>query len=94
MEDTMTTARTRTAIDEPYISELLEVAASILQRHSDRALAEKAAALERCWEVRKQYPELAVGDALPRTIADLNEAVFLHLNIELDAAGTLMGIFS
>ena len=44
----MTRARTCLAIDESYISELLEVAASILQRHSDRALAEKAAALERC----------------------------------------------
>ena len=85
----MTTGRPRLAIDESYISELLEVAASILKRHADRGLAEKAAAMERCWELTKQYPEGPLGDSLQRAIFDLNEAVVLHLNIEINAVATL-----
>ena len=71
-----------------HVSEVLEVAQSILRRHQDDDLAEKAFVLQEFWELQKRNPELDTREALNNALADLTAAVHLHLNAELAAVTT------
>jgi hypothetical protein len=90
-EDNMTTAPIPSRIDLAYVSELLEVAFSILQRHHDRDLAQKTIAMQKYLEMRKRYPNRDSGEAMNKALRDLTAAVHTQLNSELEAVAQLLG---
>ena len=91
MEDNMATAPTPSRINLSYVSELLEVAFSILQRHHDRDLAKKTIAMQKYLEMSKKYPKRESREAMNRALRDLTAAVHIHLNSELEAVAQLLG---
>jgi hypothetical protein len=52
----MSTAATLSVVESAHISELLEVAASILRRHHDQDLAQKTFVLQGYLELSKAHP--------------------------------------
>ena len=90
----MATPATPAAIDVSYVSEVLEVALSILQRHRDEDLAEKTSAVHEYLEMSKRHSERDYREVLNKALADLTGAVHLHLNAELAAVATLLGRLS
>src|SRR5438132_1646734 len=88
-EDIMATAPTPGPIDLSYVSELLEVALSILQRRHDRDLAQKTLTMQEYLEMSKTHPERDCREGLSKALADLRSAVYFHLNADLEAAATL-----
>ena len=85
----MATAPAHGPIDASYVSELLEVALSILQRHHDHDLAQKTLTLREVLETSKKHAEIDSREAFSKALADLANTVQFHLNIELEAVATL-----
>ena len=85
----MATAPMLGQIDASYVSELLEVATSILERHQDRDLAQKTLALRKALEISKKRADLDCREVLAKALADLAGAVQAYLNAELDAVAAL-----
>jgi hypothetical protein len=83
----MATTATHAAPDLSHVSEVLEVAHSVLQR--DQVLTEKTLVLQEYLEISKMYPERDYREGFSKALADLTAAVHLHLNAELAAIGTL-----
>jgi len=81
----MSTAPATGPIDVSYVSELLEVALSILERHHDRDLARKTLALRDVLETSRKRVDLDCRETLSKALADLTGAVQDHLDIELAA---------
>ena len=79
----MATAVTPTSIDLSHVSEVLEVALSILQRHRDEHLAKKTLIMQGFLEMSQRYPEQDYRASIQRALAELTGAVHLHLNGEL-----------
>jgi hypothetical protein len=90
-EDTMSTAAVYTAIGSSHISEVLEVAHTILSRHRDEHLAKKTLIMEGFLEMRQRYPERDYRLSIDKALAELTDAVHIHLNAELHAAAALFG---
>jgi uncharacterized protein with gpF-like domain len=74
----MTTGATTAAIDSSHISEILDVAHSILQRHRDPDLADKIFIAQEYLEMSKMHPEWDYCELLNRAHADLISAVHLR----------------
>ena len=85
----MATAPPPGPIDVSYVSELLEVALSILQRRHDRDLAQKVLTMQDYLEISKTHPERENREGLSKALADLRGAVYFHLNADLETAATL-----
>ena len=85
----MITAATPATIDLSHVSEVLEVANTILQRHDDEHLATKILIMQGFLEMSQRYPERDYRASIDRALAELTGAVNLHLNAELHAVGTL-----
>jgi hypothetical protein len=90
-EENMTTAPIPSRIDLAYVSELLEVAFSILERHHDRDLARKTIAMQKYLEIGKRHPNRGSREAMNRALRDLTAAVHIQLNSELEAVAQLLG---
>jgi len=73
------------------VSEVLEVAKSILRRHQDTELAQKLFVMQEYLEISPMHPERDYSEALQNALADLTAAVQLHLNTELEAMISLFG---
>jgi len=84
----MAKAATTPALDLAQVSELLETAHSILQRNPDRDLAIKTFATQGYLELSKTHPNQN-RDAFNKALVDLRDAVYLHLNAELEAVAAL-----
>jgi NTP pyrophosphatase (non-canonical NTP hydrolase) len=85
----MATAATPAALRSSHVSEVIEVAAAILQRHRDEDLAKKVFVMRGCLEMSQMHPERDYQERLNKALADLTAAVHLHLNVELHAVATL-----
>jgi hypothetical protein len=68
------------AIVSTNMSEVLEVALSILERASDEHLARKALIMQGFLEMSQRYPERDYRATLNRALADLTDAVSQHLS--------------
>jgi hypothetical protein len=80
-----TAARTAT-IETAQVSELLEVAHSILKRHHDDDLARKTFVMSGYLDLSTTRRDRDYRDALKKAFADLTDAVRFHLDAEVDAA--------
>ena len=80
----MVTAASRPAHELSHVSEVLEVATSILQRHRDEHLGKKTLIMQGFLEMSQRYPERDYRASMDRALAELTGAVHLHLNAELD----------
>jgi hypothetical protein len=78
-------------LDTSHVSEVLEVADSILRRHQDAELAQKMFVMRGYLEMSRMYPERDYNEALHKALADLTAVVHLHLNAELQAIANLFG---
>jgi hypothetical protein len=85
----MATAASRPAINLSHISEVLEMASSILQRHRDDHLAKKTLLMQGFLEMSQHYPERNYNATINMALARLVDAVHLHLNAELHIVSTL-----
>jgi hypothetical protein len=82
-EDNMTTAAGTLALDLSHVSEVLEVATSILQRHRDEHLSKKTLILQGFLDMSQRYPERDYRASIDRALVELTGAIHLHLNAEL-----------
>jgi hypothetical protein len=89
----MASAATPASI-ESHVSEVLEVAQSILRRHHDDDLSEKMSLMQECLALQKKRPELDCRDLLSGALADLTCAVHRHLNTEVEAIASIFGRLS
>jgi hypothetical protein len=84
----MATAERFTTIDPSHISEVLEVANSILGRHSDDELARRKLRLESYLEMDPVHRGADYHEILQTALSDLTASVHLHLNREVQAAAS------
>ena len=84
----MATAERLTTIDPSHISEVLEVANSILRRHSDDELSHQKLRLESYLEVNPVHRGADYDEIVQTALSDLTAAVHLHLNREVKAAAS------
>ena len=82
----MTTALSTPAPDLSHVSEVLEVAETILERHRDEHLSKKTLIMQGFLEMSERYPERDYRTSIGRALAELTGAVHLHLNAELQLA--------
>jgi hypothetical protein len=85
----MITAASRPAPELFHVSEVLEVATSILQRHQNEHLGKKTLIMQGFLEMSQRYPERDYRATIDRALAELTDAVHLHLNAELHTVTTL-----
>jgi hypothetical protein len=78
------TAPAPSPIDLFYVSELLEVALSILERRHDRDLAQKTIALRDVMETSRKRPDVDCREVVSNALADLTRTVRSHLDTELE----------
>jgi hypothetical protein len=78
-----------TAFDISHVSEILEVANSILRRHQDGELMQKTFLLRGYLEMSRTYPERDHNELLHKALADLTAAVHRHLNSEQEIITSL-----
>jgi hypothetical protein len=88
------TATKPAAFDISHVSEVLEVANTILRRHQNDELVQKTFLLQGYLEMSRTYPERDYNEVLHKALADLTAAVHLHLNSELHAITSLFGRLS
>jgi len=74
---------------ESHISEVLEVAHSILRRHQDHDLAQKTFVMQEYLDLQRKRPGLDCREPLHTALADLTAAVHRHLNAEVEAVVTM-----
>ena len=86
----MITSATPATRRPAQLSEVLEVALNILQRHRDDDLSQKLFVVQQYLEMSARYPEGKYREGLNKGISDLTSAVHRHLNSELHAAATLL----
>ena len=77
----MTTAASTPARDLSHVSEVLEIARSIVKRHDDH-LTKKMIIMQGFLELSERYPERDYSSSINRALAELIGAVHLHLNAE------------
>ena len=75
-------------IDLSHVSEVLEVALSILQRHRDEHLAKKMLIMQGFLKMTQRHSDRDYRASIERALAELTGAVHLHLNAELHAVAT------
>jgi hypothetical protein len=92
-EDIMATGA-RPVIDLSQVSEILEVANSILHRHHDHELAQKTFVLQQYLEVSRTLPGDDYSGMIQKGLDDLTATVHLHLKVELEAAASAFDRFA
>ena len=85
----MATAARLANIDTSYISEILEVANSILRRHADHELTRNKVLLESCLEADAIESEAGHNNRLQNALSALTVTVHRHLNVEMEAVASL-----
>ena len=69
---------------ESHISEILQVADSILNRDVDSDLIDKVTVLKGYWELSRMIPDRDYSPILSRALAELTPAVHSHLTHDLE----------
>jgi hypothetical protein len=84
----MATAERLTSFNTSHISEVLEVANSILRRHRDDELNRQKLRLESYLELNPVHRGGDYDEIVQVALSDLTAAVHLHLNGEVQATGS------
>ena len=83
----------RTATNQTIqVSELLEVAHSILKRHHDEELARKTFVMSGYLDMSITHRDRDYREALERAFADLSAVVRFHLDAEVEAAVRILSL--
>jgi hypothetical protein len=85
---------TPAAIDLSQVTEILDVAHSILERHRDQDLADKTFTMQEYLEMSKMHPEWNYRELISKAHANLIDAVHLRMNAELAAITALFARLS
>ena len=85
---------TPAAINLSHVTEILDVAHSILERHRDQDLADKTFTVQEYLEMSTTHSEWNYRELLNKAYADLIDAVHLRLNAELAAITARFGRLS
>jgi hypothetical protein len=74
---------------ESHISEILQVADTILNRNADRDLIDKVTVLKGYWELSQMIPDRDYSSILSRALAELTPAVHYYLTHDLEQGTTV-----